>query len=294
MPSEDPHSVFGEPHLGGPGPNVDPSEAKARRVVDRRSHGGQPSLDDGQGVYDEPNIFPNRTVEVIEQDWSCGTCGYNLRGLTVGHPCPECGAIELYRPAPANAPSYRTSLLARIARTHRSTGWWVAVIAAILGGPFAVVGVFMEQFQGGLFVGALLVTVLFGPAIEEVMKIAVAAIVIETRCHWFQRVEQIQLATIGAAAMFAAIENILYLTVYIPNPSAEIVAWRWTVCVALHVGCTAIATRGLVNVWRRAMTEQRPPRIGDGQRMLITAIIVHGVYNATVTGFEWLFPNGFW
>jgi hypothetical protein len=29
----------------------------------------------------------------IEVDVSCGTCGYNLRGLTWGRACPECGAV---------------------------------------------------------------------------------------------------------------------------------------------------------------------------------------------------------
>ena len=54
----------------------------------------------------------------------------------------------------------------------------------------------------------------------------------------------------------------------------------------LHVGCTTIASRGLIEVWQRTTTEHRPPRIADCTRMLTTAIIIHALYNATAIAYE--------
>jgi RsiW-degrading membrane proteinase PrsW (M82 family) len=165
-------------------------------------------------------------------------------------------------------------------------GWWVAVAAGLAGGVFAIFGAFMESQPWGLAVGGLIVAVVFGPAVEETMKIAAAALVVELRPWVFRRAEQVQLATVGSAAVFAAIENVIYLTVYVPQASAAVAAWRWTACVALHVGCTMIASRGLIEVWQRTVTEHRPPRMADGVRMLALAIVIHGLYNAAVIGYE--------
>lgn len=285
--SDDRDSVFNEPHLTGRHVRPDPSEFVADEVLRAEGESDQ-SAHEGQGVYDEPDIFPNQTPQLIETDWSCSACGYNLRGLMVGTRCPECNHIELYRPPPPDAAGYRTLFQQRAASTGPMTGWWIAWAAMVCGGPFAVVGALIENSTRGLSSAGLIVAVVFAPAVEEVMKIALAAVVIETRPYLFQRAAQIQWATLGTAAIFAAIENVLYLGVWISNPSAAIVAWRWTVCVALHIGCTAIATQGLIAVWRRSMTEQRPPRILEGQRALMTAIVIHGLYNASATGIEWL------
>ena len=56
--------------------------------------------------------------------------------------------------------------------------------------------------------------------------------------------------------------------------------WRWIVCTALHIGCTRLATTGLVRVWERTVNEGRPPRMGLGARALFTAIAIHAAYNA--------------
>lgn len=286
-PSEDDQSVSREPHLQPDVQPGDPSEARAEETLRREARRPSSSYRDGQSVYDEPNIFPDRAEEVVEQDWSCSKCGYNLRGLPTGHPCPECGHRELYRPPAPGATSYQSWLQGRAEATSTGKAWLVALLVALGGGPFAVLAAFIHTNPTGLAASsAIVMAVVFGPAIEEVMKIGTAAMIVETRPYLFRRVEQVQVATIGAALLFAVIENILYLYVYFPKHGLEFALWRWTVCVAMHVGCTLIATRGLVAVWRRTATEYRRPELSQGLRMLVAAIAVHASYNAAVAAYE--------
>ena len=164
----------------------------------------------------------------------------------------------------------------------------IALAAVLPGGLFAVVGAVMESVHNAVAVGPVIVLVVFGPVVEEVMKIAAATLVVELRPWFFKKIEHIQVAAIGSAVVFAVVENILYLGVYSANPTGAEIVWRWSVCTALHVGCTAVATRGLVEVWQRAVNERRPPRMGDGYRMLVLAIVIHALYNGGVLGYELL------
>jgi len=284
---EDDQSVFNEPHLQPDLKPPDPSEVQADRTLDREGQPREQDYQDGQSIYDEPDVFPGRPAEVIEQDWSCSNCGYNLRGLPTGHPCPECGHRELYRPAAEGSPSYQNWLRRRLADTPVSRGWQVAVLAALAGGPWAVLASLLHTNPGGLAgYSTVILAVVFAPVVEEVMKIAIAATIVEVRPYLFRRAEQLQLAAVGSALLFAVIENVLYLTVYAPNHSLEYAVWRWTVCVAMHAGCTLIATRGLATVWYRTITEYRPPRLALGFGALVAAIVTHAGYNAAVTLFE--------
>ena len=284
---EDDQSVFHEPHLRPDLQPPDPSEAKADRTLGRETTPGDRDYRDEQSIYDEPDILPGRPAEVVEQDWSCSNCGYNLRGLPTGHRCPECGHRELYRPAGAGSPGYESWLRQRVAATPPRRCWQVALLAALCGGPWAVLAALIHTNPGGLAsFSTVLLAVVFAPVVEEMMKVAAAACIVEVRPYLFRRVEQLQVAAVGSALLFAVIENILYLTVYVPNHSLEYALWRWTVCVALHVGCTLIATRGLVTVWRRTITEYRPPKLALGFGALVAAIVTHACYNAAVTVFE--------
>jgi predicted RNA-binding Zn-ribbon protein involved in translation (DUF1610 family) len=279
---DDEHSVRNEPHLRPGAGASDPSERRADHVL--RSEHGKPDAPyrDGQSVFDEPDIYPGRPDEVIEQDWSCSRCGYNLRGLPTHHPCPECGHRELYRPAPAESLSYQTWIRRRIAATSPRRAWLVTFLVAVCGGPWAVLAAMIgtdPSLSALMGTGAVFLIVVFGPAVEETMKIAAAAMVVEVRPYLFKQPGQILFATVGAAAAFAAIENLLYLYVYFPNHGLMFALWRWTVCVALHVGCTVVASRGLVSVWQTAVREHRPPKLATGYRSLVTAIVIHASYN---------------
>ncbi len=279
-------SVFEEPHKQNNQSDPDPSEAKAARSL--RNESGAPNDPTGgaESVFDEPDILPGRPEEIIEQDWTCSNCGYNLRGMRVGHPCAECGQVELYRPPPPDAVGFKTQFERGLAGSTPATGWWIAAAAVVIGGVFAVAGTLMKSVPLGLFTWTILYSIIVGPAIEEAMKIATAAVVIERRPWLFRRVGQIQLATLGAAALFAVIENVLYLNVFSTNPSTGIIVWRWTACTTLHIACTAIAARGLIVVWRRTANEYRQPRFTDCGPALTQAIILHGLYNAAASSIE--------
>ncbi len=286
MCAREDHSVFEEPHNRPVPGKADSSEEKARRILNREATNSEANDAGRESVFDEPDILPGRQAEVVDQDWSCSSCGYNLRGLPSGHPCPECRHVELYRPPPPDAQGYASRFAKHAASTSLLAGWRVALACALAGGLFAVFGAMLESAPGGLSSATLLVAVVFGPTVEETMKIAAAAIVVEVRPWLFARVAQVRLAALGCAAVFAAIENVLYLNVFVPAPSDALILWRWTVCVALHVGCTAVATKGLAGVWQRTHTERRPPRLTDGGPMLTLAIVIHAAYNATMIAGE--------
>jgi len=293
MTSEDSNSsAFHEPHLrpGPPAFSKDPSEASRGGRERFEPAGAESTYRDGHSIWDEPDILPGRSDSLIGQDWLCSACGYNLRGLFVGQRCPECGRVELYRPPPPGVNSYRTWLLRQIGQTEPETCWLVALGAALVGGLWAVIASLIGTQHAG--VGGwstFLLAVVYAPTVEETMKIAAGAYVVELRPYWFQRQEQIHLATVGAAVVFAVIENLIYLYVFVQGPTVKLALWRWLVCTALHAGCTYLAAGGLVEVWRQALTEYRRPRITRALRYLVPAIILHGAYNGSMIAAEGIF-----
>ena len=112
------------------------------------------------------------------------------------------------------------------------------------------------------------------------MKTAAALYVVEKRPHWFSSRFQIALCVIAGGLAFAAIENLMYLRVYIPEPSAGLIEWRWTICMALHTSCSFIVGLGLMRVWLDVWTRRARPRLALGFPYLLTAVIFHGTYNA--------------
>jgi len=177
---------------------------------------------------------------------------------------------------PLDAITYATWLEAKRRQTSPAFTWWTTLWVALAAGPWAVLGTLLNASSNL----PVVMIVLVGPLTEEVMKIAAAAWVVETRPHWFGNRWQIALCALAGGLAFAAIENVLYLRVYIPDPSPGLVLWRWTVCVALHVGCSFLAGLGLIRVWSSAWRDAKRPDISLAFRYLVAAVIVHGLYNA--------------
>ncbi len=239
--SSDP-SVHREPHLRGEGYRADPSEAKTdAREARRRPPSEAEAVD--QSVYDEPAF-----------------------------------SAELAGPAAKGGLTYRGWLEQGRERVSVEGSWGLTLLLALAAGPWAVLGAMLSEWQSWL--GAL-VLVAFAPVAEEMMKVAAALYVVEKRPFLFRSAAQIMLTVLAGALVFSVVENLLYLHVYVRHPSAALIAWRWTVCVALHTGCTFIAGLGLVRIWRDAWERMDRPRLPLGSPYLMTAIVLHAVYNAS-------------
>ena len=122
------------------------------------------------------------------------------------------------------------------AATSEEKTWLVTLAIAFVSGLCAVVGsFFVQSASGGLQVVAI---VIGAPITEETLKIALIIYVVEKKPWLFLSATQILLCGVASGFMFAVLENLLYLNVYVPSPSNGLVQWRWTVCTALHTVCT--------------------------------------------------------
>lgn len=277
------HGIEHEPHFNGHGsnPHTDPSESKADRTLGNRKH--KPGNDEraGHSVFDEPGIFPDDSAmqAVIDRDWYCTHCGYNRRGGRLSESCPECGRMDFTPPAALDKSGYARWLHERIEKTTEWQSWLTVLAITLAGGLFAIAGALCTE-------GGPMMLIVFGPVTEEVMKVAAAAIVVETKPYLIKRSGQLFAATLTSAAVFAVIENVLYLNVYIPNPSPNIVAWRWVICTAMHMTTAGIATVGVARVWERTCSQLRKPTLPIELQWLVLAIVIHGSYNALAVVLE--------
>lgn len=241
-PSHDPN-IFDEPHMRGTPHQADPSEARADRNLEadrRRDQALDRQIE--HSVWDEPGIAP-----------------------------------ELAGDVPADQMTYAEWLDFRRSQTPLAHTWLVTLGIALAAGPFAIIGAFYGSGQTTFSIIAICV---FAPIVEEVMKTAAAMYVVEKKPFFFRSSVQILICALAGGLAFATIENLLYLHVYIPNPSQRIIVWRWTICTAMHTTCTFITGIGMVRIWRDTWTRHARPRLTFAFPFLLTAIIIHGGYNA--------------
>jgi RsiW-degrading membrane proteinase PrsW (M82 family) len=187
---------------------------------------------------------------------------------------------------PQDAATYARWLDERLRRVTPATSWATTILTALVAGPLAIIGTLVSGQNAGAAAFGVLGAVLLAPLLEEIMKNASALWVVESRPYLFRSRWQIALCVLASGAVFAIVENLLYLHVYIDDPSPELVRWRWTVCVALHMGCALIAGLGTMRIWRHSVTRLAPPRLSIGAPYLLAAMILHGAYNAAATIME--------
>jgi RsiW-degrading membrane proteinase PrsW (M82 family) len=184
---------------------------------------------------------------------------------------------EVSGPPPPGADTYASRVERGLRQTTRFESWSWTLLLAAASGPWAVLGALWGSGESAFSALAL---VLVGPLVEESMKIAAAMAAVETRPWRFRSAGQLLVCAVAGGLAFAALENLLYLNVYVPNPPEWLIRWRWTVCVALHAGCSTVAGLGMIRVWRRAVEKRVPPRMSDAAPYLTAAVLIHGTYNA--------------
>ena len=278
------HGVEDEPHFGPGSGERDDSDEKAAETLQREAAaGGRDAQEAMHSVFEESHSFLYRETKpgdapVFERDVHCARCGRDLYGEVRGAPCPSCG----HEPARV----WRDWYERRRSEVSVAQSWMLIVLVGVFSGPLAILGTFVTGHGSGVLRFAV-----FGPTIEEMLKVGFVAILVETRPYLLRSAAQIRLAAIAAALAFATVENFLYIFWYLDDPTETIIRWRWSICTALHVIATMIAAEGISRVWSHAHRSLVRPEMGRAFRWLVAAIVVHGSYNAGVfmmerSGFE--------
>jgi hypothetical protein len=158
----------------------------------------------------------------------------------------------------------------------------VAFLAAMLAGPFAALGAFMAARH--VWYGVLYVVV-FAPVLEELLKQSGMIYLLEEKPYRVFAAWQFVFSALVAALVFATIENTLYINVYIhpatlKDPKA-FAGFRWTVCTAVHMSCSAIASLGMIRVWKKQLRDGKPADLSVAFAYFAVAMAVHGAYNLT-------------
>lgn len=190
--------------------------------------------------------------------------------------------------SPTARQKFREMMAAENAKYSWGSILLLTLLSGVVGGVFAVPGVFLSGGGSGWQIVALTI---FGPFAEETLKQSGMLFQLEKLPGSVRHDWQFFVAGALGGMVFAVLENLVYQHVYLrhmpPDKLAAVMAFRWSVCVAVHVGCTMISALGLRRVWRDGMEAGEPCQIAKAFPWFVAAMAVHGGYNL----FVWLFND---
>ena len=166
---------------------------------------------------------------------------------------------------------------------------FLSILAGVAGGLFAVPAIFLDTFGSSLGFGLVLgaaVLVVVGPFAEETLKQSGAVFQLEKMRGSIRYDWQFFLSGALGGAVFSVLENLIYQYIYLrnlpPEKLADVMAFRWTICTALHILCTVISSMGLRRVWRESLAKNCPFRLSEAFPWFVAATAVHGLYNLSM------------
>ena len=151
----------------------------------------------------------------------------------------------------------------------------LALVLAILGGAFGIVGAISQELRAG---GGVMLAFAAAPLIEEALKPAGIYILL---IRWPQAlIGRLHTATLTAISglCFGLIESYVYVNVYNPDGGADYRLFRYTVPVAMHVIASFVVGLGLdrsVIDWAAGRG-----RLSKSTRnFYIAGVVLHVTYN---------------
>lgn len=170
---------------------------------------------------------------------------------------------------------YETWILGQKAKQTFLSTWSRTLLLSLFAGPLAIFTTFFTGHPGA----GILLLVVAGPLIEEIGKVLLPLMVMEKNPAKFRCRLQLILCAAAGGLVFSVIENFIYLKIYFPDAGAELIRWRWSVCVLLHTGCSLVAGMGLAKAWKESDQNLQMPKLDTAAPLMITAVVLHGIYN---------------
>jgi RsiW-degrading membrane proteinase PrsW (M82 family) len=149
------------------------------------------------------------------------------------------------------------------------------VLVALIGGVFGIFGAFVGEMQTG---GLILLPILGAPIIEEALK-PVGVYLLQVR--WPRLLlGRVHTAVLGALAglTFGILEALVYVYVYVDDPSDSFIMYRFTAPLVLHTFCSLLVGTGITRqVVSWANGENALPK--SSRNLYIAAVTIHAIYN---------------
>ncbi len=226
---------------------------------------------------DRERTHAEKLPEAPEKEANSGACFYSSTAFEPGV-------------GNGDSPEYRELIRMEQERFPASAAPVLSILAGVAGGLFAVPAVFLDTLGSSLGFGfglGALVLVVVGPFAEETLKQSGAVFQLEKMRGSIRYDWQFFLSGMLGGLVFSILENLIYQYIYLrslpPEKLADVMAFRWTICTALHILCTVISSMGLRRTWRESLAKERPFRLSDAFPWFLAATAVHGLYNLSMT-----------